>query len=369
MTEVLTAAARNRALLARQLLLEREDVGPAEVVARLAGLQSQAPNPPYLGLWSRIEDFDPADASALLEDRTLVRATLMRGTIHLLTAADLLAWRPLLEPHMERFVASKTFRDALAPLGDRLAEAVAHGAELLHAEPRTAKELTVLLGARWPDVDAHLVAQAARTLTPTVQVTPRGLWQRSGPPAFTTVEAWLGRPVDPAPDLGAFLCRYLAAFGPASVRDAQAWSGLTRLGPTIEELRPQLRSFRDEAGRELFDLPEAPRPPAAGTAPVRLVPEWDNLLLAHADKTHVIGDEHRRRIFTVNGIIHPTVLVGGRVDGMWRITRAAATATVSISPFSSWRRGTIRDVTAEAHRLLAVTDPALDHRVELLDPS
>lgn len=365
MAEVLTRRALNRALLARQLLLERSRLDPAAAVAHLAGMQSQSPQPPYLGLLTRLADFDPRDASALLEDRTLVRATLQRGTIHLLTAADLLAWRMAMAPLTDRFLAGLPYRDALAPLGDELTDAVSFTRDLLHERPRTAQDLTSALAERWPAVDAKLLAQATRFLNHAVQVTPRGLWQRSGPPAFTTVEAWLGRPVDDPPDLTGLLRRYLGAFGPASVLDAQAWAGLARLKDAFEQLRPELVTFQDEHGRELFDLPDAPRPDADVDAPVRLVPEWDNLLLAHADKTRVISDEHRTQVFTVNGIIHPTVLVDGEVAGRWRRTAPTkgAPATITLEPFGPWSKAATRAATAEARRLLATTDPTAAHDV------
>ncbi|QXC59981.1 winged helix DNA-binding domain-containing protein [Aquihabitans sp. G128] len=369
MVEALSPRALNRALLARQLLLERAAHDPVDVVRRLGGLQSQAPAPPYLGLAARIDGFDPEATSSLLADRALVRATTLRNTIHLHTAEDVLAWQPVLRPLAERFIGGQPNRRRLEAVADQLPEIVAAGASLLAEAPRTVQALGALLAERWPGIEPTALAHAARFLTPTVQPPPRGLWRTAGPAAFTTTEAWLGRAPTAEPDLDAFVLRYLAAFGPATAMDVQTWCGLTRLGPVLAHLRPQLATFTDERGRELFDLPEAPRPPAATEAPVRLVPEWDNLLLSHADRTRVISDEHRARIFTDNGIIHPTVLVDGVVAGRWRLERTARAASITLHPFTAWNDAAARQATAEAERLLATTDPAATHRVELHQPS
>jgi len=369
MTEVLTDRQLNRALLARQLLLERTERDPVEVVAALGGMQSQAATPPYLGLAARIEGFDPLAASDRLADRTLVRATTLRNTIHLHVAEDALAWQAVLRPLAERFIGGQPNRRRLEPVADQLPEIVAAGAALLAEAPRTVQALGGLLAERWPTIEPTALAHAARFLTPTVQPPPRGLWRTPGPAAFTTTEAWLGRSPTAEPDLDAFVLRYLAAFGPATALDAQTWSGLTRLGAVLDRLRPDLATFTDERGRELFDLPDAPRPPAATAAPVRLVPEWDNLLLSHADRTRVISEEHRRRIFTDNGIIHPTVLVDGVVAGRWRLERTAKVVALALSPFTVWTKATTRQAVAEAERLLATTDPDADHQVTVAAPT
>jgi hypothetical protein len=309
------------------------------------------------------------EASDRLADRTLVRATLMRNTIHLLRAADLLAWRGLFTPLTERWVANRPLRERLEPLGEQLPAVIARGRDLLHAEPLTAKALGARLAEDWPDVDPGSLATAARVLTPTVHVTPRGLWRTSGQTAFTTIESWLGEPPEPHPDADDLFRRYLAAFGPATVLDAQVWSGLTRLGAVAERLRPELVAFRDEHGRELFDLPDAPRPGPDAAAPVRLLPEWDNLLLSHVDKTFVIDDDDRRRVFTANGIIYPSVLVHGRVEGTWRTERDRASATVTLLPFRRWSKAVVAEATSEAGRLLAITDPGAEPRVVVAAPS
>jgi hypothetical protein len=173
-----------------------------------------------------------------------------------------------------------------------------------------------------------------RNLVPLVQVPPRGLWGESGPAAHTSLEAWLGRPLEAETAPDELVMRYFGAFGPATVRDAQHWCGLKRLGQVVDRLRPRLRAFRTEAGAELFDLPDAPRPDGDAPAPARFLPEFDNVLLSHADRARIISEPDRKRVFTVNGIIRATFLFDGFVRGMWRMERDGAAAVLVISPFA-----------------------------------
>ncbi|HEX8273062.1 MAG TPA: winged helix DNA-binding domain-containing protein [Longimicrobiaceae bacterium] len=347
---VLDRRALNRALLARQGLLRRWTIPAAEAVERLAGMQSQAPDPPYYGLWTRLEGFRPEELSRLLEERAVVRIALMRSTIHLVTARDCLALRPLLQPVLER--AHK------ATYGKRMegvdATELADAARALTGErPRTFAEIGAALAERWPGRDPAALSGAARALLALVQVPPRGLWGRSGPAAHTTAEAWLGRPLDTAASLDDLVLRYLAAFGPAAVADAQTWSGLTRLRDAFERLRPRLLAFRDEAGRELFDLPDAPRPDPDTAAPARYMADWDNVFLSHADRTRVVSEEHRRRIFTPNGIFPGTVLVDGFVAGTWKLERSRGAATLRVEPFAPLPAADEAALNEEGERLLA----------------
>lgn len=348
----LTDRALGRALIARQLLAERARMTALEAVEHLVGLQAQAPGPPYFGLWSRLDGFRAEELSALLLERQAVRVSVMRGTIHLVSAADCLQLRALTRGLYERLLLSN-YRRGLSGLD--VWEVAGAAQELMRQQPRTVGELDRLLGERWPDHDPHALSQAARYLCDVVQIPPRGVWGRSGRPTYETVESWLGRPVSPEPCVETVLLRYLGAFGPASVMDAQAWSGLTRLGEVMERLRPQLRVFRSESGRELFDLPEAPRPDPGLPLPARFVAEYDNLILSHADRTRVIGDAARRTIASRNGQVPGTVLLDGVVRGMWKVQHPRrGTATLTVTPFVRRLSGDEEQaLAAEGERLLA----------------
>jgi Winged helix DNA-binding domain len=361
-SDVLGLRALNRALLDRQLLLRRTplpDDGTRadrviETVEHLVGMQAQAPFPPYYGLWSRLAGFRPADLAELILDRRVVRIALMRGTIHLVSARDCMTLRPLVQPVLDRGL-NGIFGKQIEGV-DTVALAAA-GRVLLEQSPKTFSELGSLLSEQWPGHPPNALAQCVRALVPLVQVPPRGVWGAAGQSAHTSAEAWLGRPVDSNPSLERLVVRYLAAFGPATVRDIQAWSGLTRLRGPVERLRPGLRTFRDEQGNEMFDLPEAPRPDPATPAPVRLVAEFDNLVLGHADRTRVISPQNRERLFTANGIFPGTVLVDGFVRGIWRITRSRRAAVLTIEMFEPVARLDRAAITSEGERLLAFAVP------------
>lgn len=367
-TDVLSLRALNRALLARQVLLQRAPLptGPAragavlDMVEHLAGLQAQAPFPPYYGLWSRLAGFQPGDLADLLVSRQVVRIALMRSTIHLVSARDCLTFRPLIQPVLDRYLPT-IFGKRFAGLDTgALARA---GRELVDAEPRTFGELGGLLEPDWPGHTAAALAQGIRTLVPLVQVPPRAVWGAAGLARHTSAQSWLGRSLDPSPSLDLLVTRYLAAFGPATAADVQAWSGLTRLGEVLERLRPGLRTFRDERGKELFDLPDAPRPAPGTPAPVRLVAEFDNLVLSHADRTRVVSDANRQRLYSRNGIFPGTVLVDGFVAGAWRITRPCGSAVLTAEMFAPVP-GEDRDaITAEAQRLLGFAAPGASHEI------
>jgi hypothetical protein len=367
---VLSPPALGRASLARQLLLRREAIGALEAVERLVGLQAQEPRDPYVGLWSRLERFRPEALEALLEERRVVRTVVMRGTIHLVGAGDCMLLRPLVQPVLDAELARH--RDhAPALAGMDLEPVLAAARELFEERPRTGPELGTALAARFPGRDPGALAYACRCRLPLVQVPPRGLWRRTGRVTTTTAQAWLGRPLAAAPSIDEVVLRYLGAFGPATAADVSAWSGLAGMREVIDRLRPRLRAFRDEAGRELVDLPDAPRPDPDAPAPVRFLPRYDNALLSHADRSRVVADRDRARLAGVAGTVDGSVLHDGRLRAVWRLERdrraGAAALVVHHVPLARRAAGS---VAAEGRRLLRLiaADADPDRREVRLAP-
>ena len=360
----------NRALLARQDLLVRADRSVDDELELLVGIQAQSPNPPYVGLWSRLNGFTTGNLADRLLDRSVVRMALMRSTIHLVTARDAKRLRPLFgQVHVRAFQSNHgRFITGVDP--ETVAEA---GAALLAEQPMTFAELGAQLAERWPGNEANHLAMAVRTFEPLVQVPPRGLWGVGGPPAHSTAAAWIGPASGRAATRAQLTLRYLAAFGPATVADMQTWSGLTRLNEELERLRPKLRTFVDDEGRELFDLPDAPRPDPDTPAPVRLVAEFDNVVLSHADRTRIMTGADRTRMASLNGVVPATVLIDGFLAGTWRFRRRGTRkAAIEVTP---WRRISKRHqaaITAEARRFLAFAAPEVDserYEVSVADTS
>ncbi|WP_406149009.1 winged helix DNA-binding domain-containing protein [Streptomyces sp. NBC_01012] len=356
-TPVLTPRALGRALLARQFLLDRAELPAEDAVTHLVGMQAQAPYAPYFGLWTRLRGFRVEHLVDALNERRLLRIGLMRSTIHLVTPDDCAELRPWVQPALDREL-NTAFRKQTEGL-DR-DEVAAYGREVLKDRALSTKELGELLHQRWPDREPRALTYVVRNRVPLVQVPPRGIWGVGGLTRYATVEDWTGHTPVAEPDPAALVLRYLAAFGPASVRDVQTWAGLVRLKAVLEELRPRLVTFRDESGVELFDLPDAPRPAEDTPAPVRFLPEYDNLLASHADRTRVVSDEHRKLIMTRNGML-ATFLVDGRVSGTWRISRERDTATLFVEPFGKLSKKHLSAVAAEGRRLLgfAASDAAV----------
>jgi DNA glycosylase AlkZ-like len=346
--ELLGQRSLNRAALARQLLLERVAMPAIDAIERLAGMQAQAPLSPYVGLWTRLIDFRTDELSELIANRHAVRAPLMRATLHLVSAEDFLAWRPAIGAVLERGFAGSPF-DISGVDGEAL---LAAGRELIERSPRSRAELSRLLAERWPECDPASLAQAITYLMPVVQVTPRGLWGESGQARWTTIESWLGRDLDRAPSRERLVIRYLAAFGPASIRDIQTWSGLTRLGEVVDRLRSQLATFRDESGVELLDLPDAPRPGPDAPAPPRFLPEYDNLLLSYADRTRFITGGERVPLQPGLGARYGTLLVDGLFRGTWRIIRHEERAVLNVEPFERLTRSQRNPIVEEGEGLL-----------------
>lgn len=349
--DVLSTRALNRALLARQMLLQRRRMPAIEMIAWLVGMQAQVPNNPYVGLWTRLEAFHPDELSRLLLNRQAVRILVMRGTIHLLTARDCLTLYPLVRPLHERVLKTTEFgRGAVDVDTETL---LAAGRAVLEEKPRTLKELGARLHEQWPNHEPENLAYCVHYGLPLVQIPPRGVWGASMQPTLTTAEHWLGQPLDPNPSIDEVVLRYLAAFGPASAADMRTWSGITGLREVVERLRPQLRVFRDEAGREIFDLPDAPRPDPDTPAPPRFLPEYDNVFLSHADRSRIVADEHRKRLATANGVGPGTFLIDGFISGTWRIARERTAATLVLDPLVPLAASDRNALAEEGMRLLA----------------
>jgi hypothetical protein len=357
----LTRRELNRAILQRQLLLRRERVPALHVIERLVGMQAQVPTDPYTALWSRIDGFDPAELSADLTERRAVRAVmLMRTTIHLVSARDCLEIRPLIQPVVERQWRYSPFAKALSGLD--LDEVLDAGLALLAEGPQTAGAIGKRLAERWPDRDPSSLGYAIRWNVPLVQIPPRGLWGRGGQPVLETVERWLDARLSTKPSLDDLVLRYLAAFGPATAKDAGVWSWLTGLGGVMERLRPQLVMYRDEAGRELFDVPDAALPDPETPAPVRLLPEFDNLLLSHDDRSRLSdGSYHGQRWW------HGSLLVDGFLTGTWRPERRPGGITLRIGLYRPLTDVELTDVEAEAALLVAFLGPDGDGDVQIVD--
>jgi Winged helix DNA-binding domain len=357
---VLTTQQLNRASLARQFLLERCTAAADTTLEHLVGLQAQEPQEPYVGLWSRLNGFEPAELVALLEDRDAVRTALMRRTLHLLTARDALALRPLHQPMLVTRMLS-TLRRRLPGVDlDELAELAR---PLFEEEPRGVTEVARRLADRWPEVAPRDLGDALSSLLPLVQVPPRGIWRRDGSVRQTTIESWLGRPLD---QLGTsaeeIVRRYLAAYGPASSADVRAWSGLTGMREALHRLRPELRTFRDERGRELFDIPDGILPDAGTPAPPRFLPAFDNAVLGFDDRSRIIDDAHRQ--LSVAGARF--VLVDGRVAATWTTDGDIDNFTVRIRALRPLRRADRDAVVAEGESLLTfLTDGRGGHRVDI----
>jgi hypothetical protein len=325
-------------------LLRRRKASAADEIEHLVGMQAQVPNSPYVGLWTRLDAFKPEQLADLITQRHAVRLGLMRNTIHLVTARDCIALRPLFSPVLERGLQSSPFGRNL--VGMEMQPLIRYATRLMKEKPRTLAQLGALLHERWPDRDATSLAYAIRHLVALVQVPPRGVWGKSAQATLTSAELWLDQPLARKPSVDALILRYLAAFGPATVADMSAWSGLTALRTVAERLRPQLRTFQDERGRELFDVPDGPLPDPRTPAPPRFLPEYDNLLIGHHDRTRVIDHAYRCVIFI------GTLLVDGFVQGTWMIKRQGDTATLTIEPLRLLTAAEKKGVADEGEPLL-----------------
>lgn len=350
----ITQRALNRTTLGRQLLLERSGRSLAQTIEHLVGMQGQNPHDAYYGLWSRLEGFDPEELSGMIERREAVRGALLRGTIHLATTTDYVALRSQLQPTLAAVLGSTSFaKDTREVDWQDLLDV---GRFLIEEKPMTRAELAGPLGEQWPGVPGPSLAMVVTYLLPVIQVTPRGLWGRTGPAAWTTIESWAGLEVPPETSVEGTVGRYLAAFGPASIPDMRVWSRLPDLRRVVDSMRPRLRVFEGEDGAELLDILGAPILDEDMPAPPRFLPEYDNVLLGHQDRSR----------FFLPGVIPQgwvgNLLVDGLFSGSWKIHRSRGKAQLDVSLFRKISPADLAAVEEEAEGLLGFADPDAAHR-------
>ena len=357
---ILSTRALNRALLARQMLLAREKVGVVAAVERIAGMQAQVPRPPFMGLWTRLAAFERRDVLLALQKKKLVRATAMRGTIHLLSTRDFLGWRPLLAEMLVRggdAIAGKTLSGIDKPA------LYTTGREFFSRAPAPFEDFRAHLEASYPRAQVRAMAYTVRMGVPLIMVPTEAPWGFASNAGFFLADEWLGEEVSGHSDaLDVMLRRYLAAFGPATPADFQTWSGIRGARDVFERLRAKLVTFRDERKRELFDLPKAPRPDEDTAAPVRFLAEYDNALLAHDDRSRIVPEQHRKLVYTRNLIIPGTFLVDGFVAGLWTLQRRRKAAVLSLAPFARLPKSAGAELRAEGGKLLAFLEPDASDR-------
>jgi len=344
----------NRATLARQMLLAREKRPVVKAVEHLLGLQAQLPRPPFTGLWSRLQDFSRADLSTAVNKRTVVRATSMRGTIHLMTAADFLKFRGCLQPSldagMQAILRERT--DALDM------PALLAAARAYFATAHTFEDARDHLVSKFPRGDQRAMGYVARMSVPLVQVPSADRWAYPARADFIRADTWLGKPVTACGSLAPFVLRYLSAYGPSTVKDAQAWTGLANLEPVFATLGGTLVTLPGPSGRPLYDLSDAPRPDADTPAPVRFLPEWDSVIVTRADE-RVVARADRPRVFLPGLRVAALVLVDGMAAATWKVSATSTRATLQVETFKPWAAAVRREVATEGEALLRFVEPAV----------
>jgi hypothetical protein len=378
--QTLTLRELNRALLARQLLLRRVRLAPASAIERLGALQAQWPPAPYIALWSRLEGFKIATLERALEQRSVVKATVMRGTLHLMSANDY-PYYAVASPEARR-VGWETFERAILRYwGGQSAEtrrfvakwpglgdhAVLHAALLGHARtPRTREELIEFLAkqTRMPlELARHFIWAFVAAYGGLVHVPASAAWVSRGSRELIAARAALGRKALPtfAEAVTHTVRRHLAAFGPATVADISSWTSVRTkpINEALATLAPEVREFEDERGRTLYDLGRAPRPAGDTHAPVRFLAKWDSPLLAYSppERVRILSEEYRRSVIAKNGDVVPTVLVDGMVAARWGARLAGRRAVLEISAFQRLAAGDRAAVTDEGERLVRFIHP------------
>ncbi|NDO78944.1 winged helix DNA-binding domain-containing protein [Kocuria indica] len=363
-SEAVSAAQLRRWTLARQHLIEPATMSVVDLTEHLVGLQAQTPWSWYAGFHARQHPADAEEISSYLGEKHLVRMSSLRATIHLMTPRDAVSLRAMTQPVHDRTLASSFGRE-LAGVG--LDAVTAAAGELLAERPMTLKDLGGQLSRTWPDTSPSALAMVARYRLPLVQLPPRGLWRQSGPIAYATLEQWLGNSPEPGLSITDYILRYLAAYGPATVMDFQAWAGITKTRPHFDKLADDLITFRDERGQRLYDLPQAPRPTDARALPVRLLYDYDNLLLAYKDRSRFITEPYAARQREMDGVTAQAVLVNGITAGTWRHSTDEGTSRIDIVLIESVNRRVLDLLRTQAWNLARWLDPSCDVLISISD--
>lgn len=344
---ILTLRELNRTTLARQMLLSREFGSALDAVSRLVGLQAQSAMAPFVGLWTRVQGLSREEVAGLIEDKTIIKATMMRGTLHLVTAEDYVKFRSTLQPVLDAALAGILKGRAGNLDVPKLLEAAE---PFLEESPRSFAEITKMAEKLLPGTDPGAMRYAVRMRLPLVQVPVAKGWSYPGNPRYALAKSWLEKTVPTGDRFKELVLRYLSAFGPASAADMQTWSGFGK--ERIEELRPELTTYRDEKGKELFDHPGLAIEDPERRAPERFLPEYDNLLLSHANRTRVVADEHRSKVYIPVLRVRSTILVDGFVAGTWKVEKVKGTATLVVEPFANLSRSSHKALTEEGEKLV-----------------
>jgi hypothetical protein len=350
----LTRRELNRATLARQLLLTRHTLTPAEAVQQVGGLQAQVTAPPFIGLWTRLTALQRETVHAALHARTLVRVPYWRSTLHWVTAATYQQQYSTVQPALIKGLNSFHGRNIK---GLDVAQVVATVRPFIAAQPRTMGAVRAFLLTHYPTTNGNALDYIARTYLPLVQVPTTSTWGYPSAATYTLAEQWLGQAVDPAPNIRALLGQYLAAFGPASIADLQTWSGMTKLREATAPFLGDLVRYRDEDGNELYDLPDQVLPSADTPAPARFVPEYDNLMISYQDRSRVLPAAYRPQIFLSAARVLATVLLDGYVAGTWKASETKNTAMLTITPFRPFSAAEQAALLPEGEALLRFIVP------------
>lgn len=359
---MITVRELNRALLARQYLLEPTNDPPLTVIRKLIALQAQATHPPYTALWSRLTQFTPAVLDDLVIDKQVVRLVLFRSTIQLVATEDAMPLRRLLDPMLSAGF-SPAWRTILA--GADVDAIIRHGIEITTAEPHRYSALGARLAQKF-DLDPRLLAQLLRNRVPMVAVPPSALWGDGKPASYQPAANWLGDTPSTAMDHVDLLRRYLAAYGPATAADISVFTGLSGFPAAMRSLADELITVDGPTG-SLYDLIDAPRPPADTPAPVRLLAEWDSMLLAHQDRSRIVQSAAKPVVYTKNGVMPGTVLVDGFVAGTYRWRATPATATLTLQPLRRWTKREMTAARREGEKFLEFAAPGRDHHIDLIE--